>query len=59
MIKKLGNCYLTRKLMAKLTHFSPKKKNFKKEKEKIGVSLLLSFTNYVYKDVVTTICFKL
>lgn len=36
MIKKLGNCYLTRKLMAKLTHFSPKK-NFKKEKEKIGV----------------------
>lgn len=41
MIKKLGNCYLTRKLMAKLTHFFTKK-NFKKEKEEIGVSLLLS-----------------
>lgn len=59
MIKKFGNCYFIRKLMVKLIYFLLKKKNFKKEKEKIGVFLFLSFINYVYKDVVIIICFKL
>lgn len=41
MIKKFGNCYFIRKLMVKLIYFFIKK-NFKKEKEEIGVFLFLS-----------------